>query len=157
MPYLIDGHNLIGKLPGISLRQLDDEEQLVELLRGYCQRTGRNIEVFFDNAPVGQARSKSFGRLKAIFVRNSDTADRAIARRLAQLGKGAANWTVVSSDRAVQAEGRRYRAGVVNSEEFARELEAQPAAKSEDATLTNAEVEDWLSIFKNRDNNSDAN
>jgi len=42
MPLLIDGHNLIGQIPDISLSDPDDEAKLVLLLRRYTTaRPGR--------------------------------------------------------------------------------------------------------------------
>src|SRR5262245_8805655 len=38
MHLLVDGHNLIGQMPGLSLADPDDEAQLVLLLRGYAMR-----------------------------------------------------------------------------------------------------------------------
>jgi predicted RNA-binding protein with PIN domain len=147
MPYLIDGHNLIGKIDSIQLSEIDDERKLIELLRAYFQESGRNAEVFFDNAAPTDARTRKFSRVKAHFVRSGETADRAIARRLSQLGRKAANWTVVSSDREVQAGARRAGANVMSSEEFARELEAPPASKAADAQPTTNEVDEWLALF----------
>ena len=37
MPYLIDGHNLIPKVRGLSLQSMDDEMELVELLQEFCR------------------------------------------------------------------------------------------------------------------------
>ena len=37
MPYLIDGHNLIPKVAGLSLKAVDDEMQLIELLQEFCR------------------------------------------------------------------------------------------------------------------------
>ena len=36
MNYLIDGHNLIGQLPDISLDDPNDEALLVQKLSGFC-------------------------------------------------------------------------------------------------------------------------
>ncbi len=87
MPYLIDGHNLIPKIPGFSLRNLDDEIELVQKLQEFCRRSGKQVEVFFDNAPVGQARIQKYGLVKAHFVRSGRTADDAIISRLENLGE----------------------------------------------------------------------
>ena len=48
MPILIDGHNLIGRLPAISLQDPDDEEKLARMLSSYRARTGKSITVVFD-------------------------------------------------------------------------------------------------------------
>lgn len=149
MPYLIDGHNLIGKLPGLHLSDMEDEQKLVELLEEFCQRSGqKKAEVFFDNAAPGQSGARVGTRVTARFVRAGLTADAAIASHLRRLGNAAANWTVVSSDQAVQAAARRARARVEPSEEFARLLLTIPAAsKPEDPQLSANEVDDWLKTF----------
>ena len=36
MPYIIDGHNLIPKIPGIDLQDLDDEQKLIDSAAGIC-------------------------------------------------------------------------------------------------------------------------
>lgn len=151
MPYLIDGHNLIPKA-GLSLDDIDDEEQLIQLLQEFCRRSRKNAEVFFDNAPPGEQRIQSYGRVKARFVRQGITADRAIRRRLNTLGRAARNWTVVSSDRDVQASARAARAGIVSSEQFALDLrellEAEQAAEApEEAPMSADELDEWLALF----------
>lgn len=149
MPYLIDGHNLIGKLPGLRLSDLEDEQRLVDLLQEFCQRSGKKAEVFFDNAAPGHSGAKALNRLTVRFARAGLSADAAIANRLKTLGSDAANWTVVSSDTQVQAAGRRARARVQPSEEFGRELmQAGPAlAKPDEPRLSAGEVDDWLRLF----------
>ncbi|MFM8322719.1 MAG: NYN domain-containing protein [Chloroflexota bacterium] len=156
MPYLIDGHNLVPKIPGLSLRDIDDEQQLIEMLQEFCRVTRRPVEVFFDKAPAGQARQRSYGLLTARFVPQATIADEAIRRRLVDLGKGAKNWTVVSSDGRVQSEARAVRAQVLSSEAFAKELSkalAQAGRSPGPSTpdlLSSGEVDEWLKIFKHR-------
>jgi uncharacterized protein len=116
MPYLIDGHNLIPKVAGLSLKAMDDEIQLIELLQEFCRIRGKQVEVYFDNSPPGQPQSRLFGPVTARFIREGRTADDAIAARLKRLGRSARNWTVVSSDRAVQAGAREAQAQVLSSE-----------------------------------------
>ncbi len=106
MPYIIDGHNLIGKLPGLQLDDLDDEQELIQVLQDFCQQTGKDVEIYFDRSASGHARANVHGRVTARFVRSGETADQAIARHLKRLGNAAANWTVVSSDREVQNAAR---------------------------------------------------
>ncbi len=154
--YIIDGHNLISKIPGLSLSMPDDEEQLVELLIHFAKHERGLLEVYFDGAPPGQAGWGSYGRVKAQFVPASSTADEAIRMRLASLGKSAGSWVVVSSDRSVQAAAHAVHAGVQKSEEFARRLQASlqskpgKADRPSDQPLSPAEVDEWLAIFKGR-------
>ncbi len=62
MLILIDGHNLIPKIPGMSLADLDDENQLIPLLQTYCRKRRNTVEVYFDRAPVGRAGNGALGR-----------------------------------------------------------------------------------------------
>jgi len=150
MSYLIDGHNLIPKV-GLRLDSYDDEMDLVELLREFCRLRRKRIEVYFDGAPAGQAGTHSLGTVKAHFVRAGTTADAAIAGRLKKMGRSAKNWTVVSSDRQVQAEARAARAKVLSSEEFARLLYQVPRRESNnpptERNVSPSEVDEWLKIF----------
>jgi predicted RNA-binding protein with PIN domain len=152
--YIIDGHNLIAHIQGLDLSMPDDEERLVALLQRYGRGTLHKLEVYFDGAPAGQAGIHSFGNVRAHFVARGLTADEAIRRRLARLGRSAANWVVVSSDRAVQIAGREARARTMRAEDFAGLIEAAlqgrlaSAHESSDQPLTEAEVNEWLRIFK---------
>lgn len=150
MPYLIDGHNLIPKIAGVNLDDADDEIALIKLLQGFCQRTGKQVEVFFDNAPVGSAGKRKYGSIIAHFVRAGTTADTAIRLRLAQLKRGAKNWIVISSDRQVQAEARSVGAQIFTSEAFAIELRkiAPPVESKPEKKLSPDEVEEWLELFR---------
>ncbi len=151
MPYLVDGHNLIPKA-GLRLDAPDDEMELVRRLQEFCRLHRKQVEVYFDGAPAGQAGTRNLGAVKAIFVRAGTTADAAIARRLRSLGRAAQNWTVVSSDRQVQAEARAVHAEALSSEAFARLL--QPSEKSPSSSterpLSSSEVEEWLNVFRSR-------
>jgi predicted RNA-binding protein with PIN domain len=129
--YLVDGHNLIPHVPGLSLTDLDDEAALIELLAVYARvKRKRGIAVFFDKAAPLRAGARSYGSIRAHFVPASSSADEAIRRELSALGSKARNATVVSSDRTVQANARAARAGVISSEQFAAEL---LAAREEEA------------------------
>ncbi|HSG26065.1 MAG TPA: NYN domain-containing protein [Anaerolineales bacterium] len=149
MPYLIDGHNLIGKIPSLNLDDLDDEKELIQLLQRYCQETGKDAEVYFDHSASGHARAQVHGRVTARFVRSRETADQAMARHLKRLGNAAANWTVVSSDREVLASAKRSRARILSSEDFSQELiaESTSAGSADSPTISEDEIDDWLKLF----------
>jgi predicted RNA-binding protein with PIN domain len=153
MPYIIDGHNLIPKVPGLSLQQMDDEQHLVEMLQEFCRRQRKQVEVYFDNAAPGGVRARNLGLVTTRFVRQGTTADSAIRRRLVNLGRAARNWSVVSSDQAVQAEARAAQAQVISSDTFARLLSRAldeswvDQGDAADTALNPEEVDDWLQLF----------
>jgi len=153
MPYLIDGHNLIPKIPGINLGDIDDEIQLITTLQDFCRRHGKNVEVYFDNAPTGQARTRKYGRVTAHFIRQGRTADSAIRARLKKLGLSARNWIVVTSDREIIAASREAHARVIDSDEFARlSLSSDNPDKispesDPELSLSPDAVESWLQFF----------
>lgn len=157
MPYIIDGHNLIGQMPELSLAEIEDEQQLIEMLKDFCLREQRSAEVYFDNAPPGVPRARNYGRLSAFFSRAGKSADQAIAERLHRLGKEARNWTVVSSDRQVQAVAKGMRAKVLSAADFARQLRTPPSQpethigdKIDPPDINSEEINYWLKVFKNK-------
>lgn len=156
MPYMIDGHNLIPKVRGLSLGSLDDELALIGQLQAFARTSRQKIEVYFDRAAPGGAGTRHFGTLTAHFVRQGSSADDAIRARLQRLGKEARNWKVVSSDRQVQAEARSRSAQVISSEDFALQMETafnqaqgNPRGNS-GAVISPEEVDYWLEAFKPR-------
>lgn len=154
MPIMIDGHNLIPKLPGLGLRDIDDEMQLIQRLQAYYLKKRKPLEVYFDNAPPGHQGARRYGVVAAHFVPQGKTADEAIRQRLRRLGGNARNWTVVSSDHQVQADARAAHAQVLTSEQFAAEMLAAgreaPAQKAGDAPLSPDEVQAWMEEFKRK-------
>ncbi len=152
MPYLIDGHNLIPKL-GLRLNSMDDEMELVAILQEFCRMERRQVEVFFDGAPAPHAGIRRLGTVTAHFVPLGTTADEAIRKHLKKMGKSARNWTVISSDRQVQADARAVQAEVISSDAFAVTLkQARNAAPkpTNERKLSSQEVDDWLKLFEER-------
>jgi hypothetical protein len=153
MSWIVDGHNLIPNLPGMSLSMPDDEEQLIKLLIEYSRVVRKNLIVYFDNAPSGIARIQRFGYVSAHFVREGSSADAAIRAKLRQLGRGARNWVVVSSDREIQREVKLAGASAISSEEFARSIfiTLNDLSNISDVSLeeypNEAEVKHWLELF----------
>ena len=155
MPYLIDGHNLIPKLPGLSLSAIDDETELITLLQEFCRITRKQVEVYFDNAPAGHAGRRVYGVVAAHFIPQGRTVDDAICARLSRLGRGARNWIVVSSDQRVQTCARAAHAQAIPAEAFARQLRdagqvPQGKPQPPEAPLGPEEVDAWLEIFSRR-------
>ena len=84
----------------------------------------------------------------------SSSADAAIEQWLAELGRGAKNYVVVSSDRRVARSAQEAHARVITSEMFAgelRELENGAPASPEGAGSMGS-VDEWLEIFRHGNN-----
>lgn len=160
MNYIIDGHNLIAKTEGLSLSMPDDEQRLIELLSRFGQQNRGRLEVYFDGAPPGQAGMRNYGKVRAHFVPISQTADDAIRRQLSKMGQAARNWVVVTSDRSVQTAARAAHARVMSAEDFASHLQSSQlkdrpvnAESPAEQPMTEAELKEWLIIFKERGKN----
>lgn len=153
MPYLVDGHNLIPHIPGISLTDLEDEQALISLLERFARQERTRVEVYFDQAPPSRAGSRAYGMVKVHFIRQGTTADRAIVSRLNRIGKEAKNWTVVTSDREILAEARSLHSKTLPSAEFAGLISILPDTsdipedKVDDPEISGEEVDYWLDQF----------
>jgi predicted RNA-binding protein with PIN domain len=154
MPFLIDGHNLIGRgqLPGLRLDDPDDEAELVIRLRTYCARTGKRITVVFDHGlPGGRSWELSGGGVETVFAPAGRAADSILRERIRRT-RNPQGLTVVTSDRQVIAAAQARGVRVMRSEEFAAQLSASRAAEVEqrDVQLSTEEVEEWLKVFGDR-------
>ncbi|RME37715.1 MAG: hypothetical protein D6793_03830, partial [Thermoflexia bacterium] len=158
MPILIDGHNLIGKTPELSLEDPDDEAKLVQRVRQYCLRHRRRAVVVFDVGLFGgTGQTLSTPEVEVVFASGRQSADDLIRNHL-QRERDPRGWTVVSSDRKVQQVARALGARVISSEAFAAMLEEAPGkgerakGKGEraegkekpSARLTEEEIQAWL-------------
>ncbi len=156
MPFLIDGHNLIGAMPDLSLGDPDDEARLVERLQRLALRTGRRITVIFDRgAPAGVSASLSRGSVTVRFAPREATADDLLIRQI-QAERNPRGLIVVSSDRGVREAARRRGAQAWSAAEFLaymrRHLEGlTPSSMAEEDKpdrVDEAELERWLRWFQ---------
>lgn len=155
MPFLIDGHNLIGKLPDISLDDPNDEAQLVQKLAGFVARTRHRCVVVFDHGlPGGTSRMSSRG-VKVVFASHRSNADKVIMDRVRR-ERNPAIWTVVSSDNRVIATAQRYGMQTMRSAQFVSLMQRPPPPpkpsvdEAEDVRLTPEEVDEWMELFRKR-------
>ena len=154
MKLLVDGHNLIGKMPDIDLADEDDEARLVSRLRQFAMRTGHKITVIFDGGlPGGPSVELSGSGVTVIFAPTGHQADPLIIKRIRQMRDRSA-WRVVSSDQAILSAAGRYKQRVQHSEELAAELAEFASPDDPVDPRLNApsedEVEAWLSEFSSR-------
>ena len=156
MKYLIDGHNLIGKLPHISLSDPDDEAQLVQMLaRWRWRHKNAPVTVVFDPGEVaihGRRHTQQSG-IQIHYAPQSTNADLVITD-IIERTQQTNQLTVISSDREIQSAARLMGTHVITAEEFARDLMTpieQDNDPFEDFAVAPDEVDAWLKIFQNSD------
>ena len=162
MPYLIDGHNVIGQMNSIQLDDPHDEAKLVLLLRSYSAQLGKKFHVVFDGGLPSGVSSLSTSRVKIYFASAESSADN-VMRMLIKDITNAASWIVVSSDHAIGSTAKRKGMKVMRAERFAEKLESMqdltekaelenyvPESKT-DPRLSRDEVNEWLDIFDSED------
>ncbi len=168
MPVLVDGHNLIGQVPGLSLAAPDDEAQLVLLLRRYATRKrGRRVVVVFDHGVYGHPHKLNGYGVECHFAKSPGDADRELIRRIRAIVRCDA-WQVITSDRAVAGAARARGIAVVSSQAFARQLLRRdtpevtqnhtPGGQHEhhkERRLSEREIAEWLRLFGAEDEESD--
>src|SRR5690606_7609233 len=155
MHFVIDGHNLIAKMPGISLSDPDDEAQLILRLRRWvAANPKRRVTVYFDGGlPGGRAPHLSATRLEVVFASSGQPADDLLLRHLRRI-KNPPEYTLVTSDRKIVAAAEKRRVTVLLSEDFAPELAEDATAAPppprevvEKPLLSEAEVAAWMELF----------
>jgi len=152
MQYLIDGHNLIGKLPDINLDDPNDEAKLVQKLIGFSARTKNRCTVVFDHGIPGGVSRMSNRNVKVIFSSTNSNADKVMIDRIYKQ-KNPKDWFVVSGDNEVLSVARRRRIQVLTSSQFV-DLLQRPAPldkpdvdEAVDVHLTEDEVDEWMTLF----------
>ena len=162
MPLLVDGHNLIGHMPDLSLADSDDEAQLVFRLRKYATRKrGRRIVVIFDHGVYGHPQQLNGYGVECHFSTSPHDADTDLIRRIRAIRRKD-EWQVITSDRAVAGAARACGIRVLSAQEFARRLHVldQPAIapdhKQVEQTLSPHEIEEWLRLFGVNPNDDEA-
>ena len=151
MPYLIDGHNLIAAMPDIDLADPDDEAKLVIKLRGFAARKQTKCTVIFDRGLPGGESQLSTGSVKVIFASAEHSNADALIKRRIRNTRDARNHTLVSSDREIADYARSHRMRLMTAAEFSRELgrsdRSRDRSESDQVTLSEDEIDEWLDIF----------
>ena len=155
MPFLIDGHNLVGQMPDLSLSDPDDEAKLVDRLMRFIARTGKRVTVVFDPGRSGAAPALGHsqhrtGNLTVMYAPAGQTADDVIRARVGDV-KDKQGLIVVTSDSAVAGFTRVNGIRVEASRDFIKRMDAAitggPAGRSKPQG-SRREIENWADVFK---------
>ncbi len=140
--YIIDGNNLIGKIPHLfSLQKKDGHEsrqQLAYLLDKFFQGTKLKVSLHFDGYMVEGVKS---GRAK-IYYSDNEPADNLIKQEVT-LAKNPKLICVISSDFSVKQFAKKNACTTKTSEEFYREIQNKNSTDEEESlknSISNDEI-----------------
>jgi predicted RNA-binding protein with PIN domain len=157
MHYLIDGHNLIAKIPDIDLNDPNDEVELILRLKSWAAASPkRKVTVYFDGGlPGGIEQRLSTSDIKVIFAPEGRTADSLIIKRIRKI-KNPPEYTLVSSDQQIITAAQKRHLRHLRSEAFAQKMGQEkrkrtapppPSSETDDPHNSEREVAEWLELF----------
>ena len=157
MALLIDGHNLIGQLADLSLKDPDDEAKLVQRLKIYWAVVKTPITVVFDSGEsyTPPYNNMSGGGVEVVFAGRYSSADRLIISRI-EHAANPRDLLVVSSDQEIVDTVHLYGARLTLASDFAREMERAPGPRRRkrsrspkvEGRVPAREVDEWLALFR---------
>lgn len=151
MPLLVDGNNLLHRLPPGRRSRAEVRRQVLDLVR----HESMQVVVVFDGPPPdGGPASESLGRATVLYS-GSLAADDVILNRLAK-ARAARDWVVVTDDRGLESRARHLGAAVRRLASWhgqrrrsrATRIPQQPGERFR--AMTPAEIADWESAFEGR-------
>jgi hypothetical protein len=162
VPYIVDGHNLLGQIPGLRLTDPGDRGRLVSALAAFCRERRCRMTIFFDGeppAPGGLRRAQRdssqysdtlVGRVRIVHSGRGRSADDAILEMIRR-SRTPADITVVTSDRALYERSRHLGAkgmlGHVFREMLARDSRQGSGAHDKPERPEPGEVDYFLGLF----------
>lgn len=154
---IIDGHNLVPKIPGLNLKDADDEVRLIEVVQEYCRLARRQAELFFDGSPEPSVNKRKSGLVHVHFIKLGYSADDAIIQFVRNLGSDKDNYTVVSSDHRIQNAALAAGCKVMGSDAFSRLMSTTFSSETavqqkREKPPSSGEVDEWLDLFDQNKN-----
>jgi predicted RNA-binding protein with PIN domain len=158
MPYIIDGNNLIGSSPDISLEDTDARSKVINIVRKFQQNKNNNVILVFDGEPENGTHCQTITtKFTVVYPRYGNSADDEIMRTLNSYSYFK-DVILVTSDRDLKLFARKKGAKTINSIEFHFELKRfnRIVGKKEDTQkrietrLSKNEVDQWLEVFQHK-------
>lgn len=155
MPYVIDGNNLVGCSPDISLKDPNARDRVIRIVKRFQENRNNSVVIVFDGAPdAGVRRWEESTKLTVIYPKGGNTADDEIKEILDGFHYFK-DVVLVSSDRELKTFAKKKGARTVNSIEFYYELKRfshihvkrEESQKRIEAELSDSEVDQWLKVF----------
>jgi len=158
MPYIIDGNNLVGCFPDITLDDPEARSRLLFVIRKFQENKKNNIIIVFDGeSDEGMRNQMTSSKFTIVYPEIGNSADDEIKEILSGFNYFK-DVVVVTSDRELKTFARKKGAKTINSIEFYFELKRfshiygkkEENQKRIDAELDETEVDQWMKIFNER-------
>ena len=141
--YIIDGNNLIGKIP--ELHGLDKQvlrAKLAFILERYFYNKKVNVSLHFDGFANTQIRARG---LKITYSENRIADDK--IRDEISYAKNPKLITLVSSDNALRDFAKKNSCTIISSEEFNREMNKPANVNDEEKLIKGIDNEEMKRLF----------
>jgi predicted RNA-binding protein with PIN domain len=156
MPYIIDGDNVIGSSPDISLEDPKARPKLIYIIRKFQENKKNKVTIVFDGMPESGVQREDISEKFCIrYPLPGSSADDEIKRILNGFHYFK-DVILVTSDRDLRTFAKKKGARLINSIEFYFELKRvsrihgkkEETKKRIDTQLSDTEVEQWMKIFE---------
>lgn len=146
MPILLDGNNLLHRMPKSQRRRSAVRKQVLETTRHETM----SVTVVFDGPPPdGAPARENLGRVTVVYA-GSRSADDVIVNMLPD-GPAAKQYTVITDDRGLADRVRDRRAKVRPLAEWqGRRKQKAPRRSTFESKLSSHDVQDWEDFFSGR-------
>jgi len=150
MPVIIDGNNLLHRMPSGEQNRDSVRRRALDTVR----HEGMSLTVVFDGPPpVGSPDPEHLGRL-TIRYSGASSADDLILRLLPKAGR-ASEWVVITDDRALRGRVSEQGAQVRTLQEWQSRRPRKPRREPREPKLSSREVADWETFFSSREDDAD--
>lgn len=144
--YIIDGNNLIGKIPQLWKMQKKDKQSsrsgLVFQLERYFHQKKIQVSLHFDGFQNEVIKGKGI----KITYSNNTSADNKIKDEIS-LSNNPKLITVISSDLNVQDFARVNSCSIIKSEQFAKEMNKKTKVEDEERLIKEIDNEEMKKLF----------
>lgn len=144
--YIIDGNNLIGKIPEIkSLQNIDPQnsrEKLAFILDRYFSKSKQKVSLHFDGFAKDPIKTSKVN----ITYSDNKTADEKIREQI-ERAKNPKLITVVTSDLTLSEFAKVCSCSVIKSEKFAAKLSSAEKGLSEEDIIKDMSTDEFKKIF----------
>jgi YacP-like NYN domain len=146
MPILLDGNNLLHRMPESQRSRAHVRKQVLEITR----RESMSVTVVFDGPPpAGAPVRESLGNATVLYA-GPRTADDVIIGMLPG-GAGAKQFSVVTDDRGLAHRARECGAHVRRLAEWQGRKKQKPRPSRFESKLSSHDVADWEAFFAGDD------